>query len=289
MKRYCLLERMLHRYHDGSLDRGGRSRFEHHLPGCVRCSRRLHALEETDSLLSRTRPQPPELAPAAQDLLFRTALAAAQAGVRPSPWQRRWRLATCFALLVGVFGGLAWQQQSTAHGVVTARVEPERSIHKQVADVKPVVVAMVEPPQVIEPQTIQPRRSVRRHFGRRRSAHALRRHGDPAPVAAVASVDAPEVEALTLDEPIREAPSLLVIATREADSSMLNVTVSTSDEPGYATAAYTTITPFGTQVVTQATISSCTPDHPGTGSDETTTPDQTPTNEQEREDRDGMD
>jgi hypothetical protein len=284
MKRYCLMERTLRGYHDGSLNSGRQRRFEQHLHGCVPCTRQLQALEETDALLSRARPQTPELAPAAQDQLFRVALAASQTGFHRSPWQRRWRLATGIALVLGMFGGLARQQQSTAHGVVMARVEPKRSTVKQVADSQPVIVAKVEPPQ-----TSGPRRSGRRQFGRRRSARALRWHAEPPPVTAVAAVEVPQVNEFTPGETLQEAPLLLVLATRASVTPTVNVTVSTSDEPGYATAAFTTITPFGTQVVTQATISSCTPDHPGAEPDETAAPHQTPVNEPEREDCDGMD
>jgi hypothetical protein len=293
------MEPCLCRYHDGSLDGKERRRLKRHLQECVLCSRRLRELEETDALLSRARLPVAGLAPADRDQLFRAALAASNSGFHPSAWQRRWRLATSLAVVAGVFGGLAWQHQTTALGIASVPDSAGSAVVHRVVTAAPVLTKQPPASRVELHASIETPRHARRRLRRRtlwaRIPRQTEESAESAGVVLTASSDDQGWAGDATKEWESAQARLLVVATRTAPVSTLNVTVSSSNLPGYAQATFTTVTPSGAQVVTQATISSCMPGEPEMetlpheAAPTDGAPDQGSMHQQEREKSDGMD
>jgi len=296
MIRPCAMQRILCRYHDGSLSGLPRRLLEQHLPACPTCSQRLRELEETDALLSRARPVVDGLAPADRDHLFRMALAASNAGVHRASWLRRWRLAASLTLVAGIFGGLMAQHRSTAHGIASAAQGAESSPVQRVATASTAIPEQVSSVTVGVHSASEVRSHARPRFSRR-----PRRQRVPHPLGTTSGRDQlalavePRAFGDALDGWAPDEPQLLVIATRDAPALTIDVSNSSSDQPGFAQATSTTFTPFGAQVVTQATVSSCTPGEAGmeTTPQQSSPPgeatDQNSMHQKEREKSDGMD
>lgn len=290
------MERLLCRYHDGSLSGWPRRCLEQHLQACGACNRRLRVWEETDARIARVRPVVAGLAPAECDQLFRVALAASTTGVPRNPWLRRWRLAASLALVAGIAGGLMGQHRTTAHGIASA-AHGVGSTPEQLRQIgvlaTPVQFSSVE----VEAHTPN---ETRRH-GRRRVAGRRARVRAPQPPGVSSGMDqlalASELPSSgeTWASWMPDEPQLLVVAARVTPPLTIEVNRSFSDQPSFAQVTSTTVTPSGAQVVTQATISSCMPGEPGaetapqqsSPADEAT--DQNSMHQKEREKSDGMD
>jgi len=260
---HCPMERLVCRYHDGSLSGWPRRRLEQHLQACGACNRRLREWEEADVLIARARPVVAGLAPAERDQLFRTALAASTASVRRNAWLRRWRLAASLALVAGIAGGLMGQHRTTAHGIASAArgvvSSPEQL--RQTGD-----LAIPDQFSSVKIDVHIPSKTRRR--GRRRLARRPARFRTPQPLGVSSGMDqlalaseAPSSEDTRVNW-MPDEPQLLVVAARVTPALTIEVNRSSSDQPSFAQATATTVTPSGAQVVTQTTISSCTPGEP---------------------------
>lgn len=290
------MESTLQRYHDGSLDDRRQQWLEQHLQECASCSRELQRLEETDALLACVRPAAPELTSLERDQLLRIALAASSANRRRAGWFLRWRLATAALFLAGSISGITWQHQSTGdHGSVSAASPAPKSLKLLATNNAGISEPVRKVPLVL--QAAPKRRRHGRPHSRRQWAHPPK--PQPVleqPVETLAAWSAGTQKTDFVPEELAPAePQLLVLATHTAPALTVNVSVSSSDQPGYAKAVSIMVTPSGTHVETQATVSSCIPGDPveQADTDEATAlgevPDLPLMNQPERENSHGMD
>lgn len=263
MSHHFRMESILRRYHDGSLDSRRQQWLEQHLQECARCSRALQRLAETDALLARVRPATPELTLVDRDQLLRVALAASNASRRRAGWLLRWRLATVALFLAGGVSGITWQHQSTAHRISVSTASPQSRTAELLATNNTGTSEQVRKPRLVSQATTKRHRHGKPH-SRRHPARLLKPQPAlemPVETLAASPAEGPQID-LASEELVPAEPQLLVLATYKAPALTVNVSVSSPDQPGYAKAISTTVTPSGTRVETQATVSSCIPGNP---------------------------
>lgn len=290
------MESTLQRYHDGSLDDRGRQWLERHLQKCARCSRELQRLAETDALLACVRLATPELTPMERDQLLRVALAASNASRRHAGWFPRWRLATAALFLAGSISGITSQHQPTGRRHQVSAAGPPSISIKLLATNNPDISEQVRKDPLILQAAPKGRRHGRPHSRRQRACPPKSPSALEQPVETLAAWSAESQKTDFAPEELAPAePQLLVLATHTAPALTVNVSVSSTDQLGYAKAVSITVTPTGTHVETQATVSSCIPGDPveQAGTDEATAlseaPDLPLMKQPERENSHGMD